>query len=71
VAASQGCSFPMRNGEQRASILQVLDDGRSGMEVSGDRPQSMTQREQLAIIGDVIGRPLRRKEMTRTKPVAS
>jgi len=46
------------------AVRALSDDGRDGLDCILTGPQSLTQREQLAIIGDAIGRPLHFDEVT-------
>lgn len=46
------------------AVHALLEDGHAGAEYVLTGPQSLTQSEQLAIIGDVIGRPLRMDEIS-------
>jgi uncharacterized protein YbjT (DUF2867 family) len=43
----------------------LCDDGHHGREYVLTGPPSLTQREQVAIIGDAIGRPLRVEDLSR------
>jgi len=46
------------------AVRALLDDGHTGAEYMITGPQSLTQREQVLTIGDVIGRPLQFEEIT-------
>src|SRR5215470_1884524 len=47
------------------SVRALCDEGHEGREYVLTGPASLTQREQVQIIGDVIGRPLRFEEFSR------
>ena len=47
------------------AVRALCDEGHSGREHVLTGPASLTQREQVQIIGDVIGRPLRFEELSR------
>jgi uncharacterized protein YbjT (DUF2867 family) len=47
------------------AVRALLDDGHDGREHVLTGPESLTQREQVEIIGDAIGRPLRFEELSR------
>jgi uncharacterized protein YbjT (DUF2867 family) len=46
------------------AVRALLEDGHAGAEYVLTGPQSLEQREQVATIGDVLGRPLRYEEMS-------
>jgi uncharacterized protein YbjT (DUF2867 family) len=46
------------------AVHALCDDARDGLDCVLTGPQSLTQREQVAIIGEAIGRPLRFDELT-------
>ena len=46
------------------AVRALMEAGHDGAEYVLTGPQSLTQREQVATIGDVIGRPLRFEEMS-------
>lgn len=46
------------------AVRALCEDGRAGAEYVLTGPQSLSQSEQISIIGDVIGRPLRMEEMS-------
>src|SRR5262249_57788490 len=46
------------------AVRALVEDGHDGAEYVLTGPQSLTQCEQVATIGDVIGRPLRFEEMS-------
>ena len=46
------------------AVRTLCHDGHAGAEYILTGPQSLTQREQLATIGDVLGRPLRMEEIS-------
>jgi uncharacterized protein YbjT (DUF2867 family) len=46
------------------AVRALLEDGHDGAEYVMTGPQSLSQREQVATIGEVIGRPLRFDEMS-------
>ena len=46
------------------AVRALCEDGHAGAEYVLTGPQSLTQSEQLSIIGDVIGRPLRMEEIS-------
>ena len=46
------------------AVRALCDEGHDGMEYVLTGPQSLTQREQIHIIGDAIGRPLRFEELS-------
>ena len=46
------------------AVRALCDDGYAGAEYVLTGPQSLTQREQLTTIGDVLGRPLRMEEIS-------
>jgi uncharacterized protein YbjT (DUF2867 family) len=46
------------------AVRVLLEDGHEGAEYVLTGPQSLSQREQVATIGDVIGRPLRLEEIS-------
>lgn len=46
------------------AVRTLLDDGHDGKDYVLTGPESMTQREQVLTIGEVIGKPLRFEEMT-------
>jgi uncharacterized protein YbjT (DUF2867 family) len=46
------------------AVRALCDEGHDGMEYVLTGPQSLTQREQVDIIGDAIGRPLRFDELS-------
>lgn len=46
------------------AVRALLEDGHEGAEYVLTGPQSLSQREQVATIGDVIGRPLRLEEIS-------
>jgi uncharacterized protein YbjT (DUF2867 family) len=46
------------------AVRALCDEGHSGMEYVLTGPESLTQREQVGIIGDAIGRPLRFDELS-------
>lgn len=47
------------------AVRALCDEGHGGMEYVLTGPESLTQREQVHIIGDAIGRPLRFEELSR------
>ena len=47
------------------AVRALLDEGHDGREHVLTGPESLTQREQVEIIGDAIGRPLRFEELSR------
>jgi uncharacterized protein YbjT (DUF2867 family) len=47
-----------------AAVCALRDDKHAGAEYVLTGPQSLTQREQVATIGDALGRPLRLEEIT-------
>lgn len=47
------------------AVRALLDDGHDGREHVLTGPESLTQREQVEIIGEAIGRPLRFEELSR------
>ena len=47
------------------AVRALLDEGHDGCEHVLTGPESLTQREQVEIIGDAIGRPLRFEELSR------
>jgi uncharacterized protein YbjT (DUF2867 family) len=46
------------------AVRALLDDGHDGAEYVLTGPESLTQREQVEVIGEVIGRPLRFEELS-------
>jgi uncharacterized protein YbjT (DUF2867 family) len=46
------------------AVLSLLQDGHGGMEYVLTGPQSLTQYQQISIIANVIGRPVRIEEIT-------
>lgn len=48
-----------------AAVHALCDEGHEGREYVLTGPASLTQREQLQIIGDAVGRPLRFQELSR------
>jgi len=46
------------------AVRSLLEDGHAGAEYLLTGPQSLTHAEQLSIIGDVIGRPLRMEDIS-------
>ena len=47
------------------AVRALCDEGHDGREYVLTGPASLTQREQVQIIGDAIGRPLRFEELSR------
>ena len=47
------------------AVRALCDDGHDGREYVLTGPASLTQREQVQIIGDAVGRPLRFEELSR------
>ena len=47
------------------AVRALCDEGHAGREYVLTGPASLTQREQVQIIGDVVGRPLRFEELSR------
>jgi uncharacterized protein YbjT (DUF2867 family) len=58
-------SAPVHEGDVAAVAARaLLEDGYDRAEYVLTGPESLTHREQVAVIGDVIGRPLRYEEMS-------
>jgi uncharacterized protein YbjT (DUF2867 family) len=48
----------------RAAVRALCEEGHAGAEYVLTGPESLSQSEQVSIIGDAIGRPLRLEELT-------
>ena len=63
---ADAATAPVHEGDIAAVAVRALcDEGHDGCEHVLTGPASLTQREQVRIIGDAVGRPLRFEELSR------
>ena len=63
---ADAATAPIDEGDVAAVAVRALcDDGHDGREYVITGPESLTQREQVQIVGEAIGRPLRFEELPR------